>query len=73
MPQIVLLRRASEAREIVQAASIDSGRYFISMDATDRVLKCVRASQACSRAKSRSRVLGSIAVATTLTMAQPKM
>jgi len=38
MPQIVLLRRASEAREIVQAASIDSGRYFISIDATDRAL-----------------------------------
>ena len=32
-----------------------------------------RVAQACSRAKSRSRVLGSMAVATMLTMAQPKM
>ena len=33
----------------------------------------LQVAQACSRAKSRSRVLGSMAVATMLTMAQPKM
>jgi hypothetical protein len=54
-----------------QMMTIDLGLYFHWRG--EPTHKWARACQACSRVKSRSRVLGSMAVATMLTMAQLKM